>query len=337
MSMEQINFPVTFVVLDLEWNQPIPNMPTLVPAKELPGEIIEIGAVKLTMKSPNDYSLSAPFSIVVKPEYYKIMNRQVSRVINRSTDDLRHGLGFLQAYDMFLDWCGEDYVLCAWGDSDISILKSNLKIHLRSAEVNDRFLDVQPLFGRVAEDTAHQRSVSYAVDFYRIPRTDDFHNADRDAYYEACILKEVLIDYFVLSQKTAQEGKSDFPHLSQYISNPNLTTQVHWKSNTFPTEKQAIEDALKVKLSCPICSFELDPILEWFASGHTWLSLWKCETHNTLSGKIRAKKTPQQLFYASGQLRFVNGNAARHVQEKWQEKLDSEKESRELTEKTHEM
>ncbi len=335
--MEQINFPVTFVVLDLEWNQPIPNMPTPVSPKELPGEIIEIGAVKLTMRSENDYSLSSPFSIIVKPEYYKIMNRQVSRVINRSTDDLRHGLGFLQAYDMFLKWCGEDYILCAWGDSDISILKSNLKIHNQPAEVNDRFLDVQPLFGRVAEDTAHQRSVSYAVDFYRIPKTDDFHNADRDAYYEACILKEVLIDYFVMTEKARQEGTKDYPNLSQYISNPNLTTQVHWKSNTYPSEKDAVEDAMKVKLSCPICSFELDPILNWFSSGHTWLSLWQCETHNTLTGKIRAKKTPQQSFYASGQLRFVNGNAARHVHEKWQEKNEKKSEEVELPEKQAEM
>ena len=322
MSMEQINYPVTFVVLDLEWNQPIPNMPTPVSPKDLPGEIIEIGAVKLTMRSKNDYSLSSPFSIIVKPEYYKIMNRQVSRVINRSTDDLRHGLGFLQAYDMFLKWCGEDYILCAWGDSDISILKSNLKIHCQPAEVNDRFLDVQPLFGRVAEDTAHQRSVSYAVDFYRIPKTDDFHNADRDAYYEACILKEVLIDYFVMKEKNEKEEK-DYPNLSQYISNPNLTTQV--------------QDAMKVKLSCPICSFELDPILDWFSSGHTWLSLWQCETHNTLTGKVRAKKTPQQSFYASGQLRFVNGNAARHVHEKWQEKIENKSEEKELPEKIVEM
>lgn len=316
-------FPMTFVVFDMEWNQPIPYMPSPVDPKILPGEIIEIGAVKVQMNSESDYILSRPFSMVIRPTYYRIMNKQVSKVINKSTDDLKSGLPFEEVYRRFMEWCGEDYILCAWGDSDISILKANLKIHGLSSEINDRFLDIQPLFGRVAENTAQQRSVAYAVDFYRIPKTDDFHSAERDAWYEARVLKEALIDYFVIRNKDP-ENEKDCPHLRTYISNPNLTTQKKWRSEVFSSEKEAIKMTLKEPMNCPICEAPLSSEIDWFASGRSWLSLWMCPTHGSLSGKVRAKRTPKQEFFGGGQLRFVNGNAARYVREKWQEKNEKE-------------
>lgn len=318
MNTQTEAFPMTFVVMDMEWNQPISYMPSSIDPKTLPGEIIEIGAVKLTVESETEFSLSSPISLLVRPTYYRIMNKQVSRVINRSTEDLKHGLPFTEAYRSFLKWCGEDYILCAWGDSDISILRANLKIHNLPVEINERFLDIQPLFGHVAENTSQQRSVAYAVDFYRIPQTNDFHSADKDAFYEAKILKEAMIDYFELSKKS---GTEKMPQLRHFISNPNLTTQTRWKSRAFPTEKAAVEATISEKMSCPICGQPLETVIDWFTTGHTTLSLWQCSLHNSLSGKVRIKKTPAQEFYGSGQLRFVNGNAARYVREKWEEKL----------------
>ncbi|HAU51427.1 MAG TPA: hypothetical protein DCW43_06640 [Clostridiales bacterium] len=318
-------FPMTFVVFDMEWNQPIPYIPSPIDPKILPGEIIDIGAVKVTMLSENEYQLSRPFSVTIRPVYYRIMNKQVSKVINKSTDDLKSGMPFPDAIRNFMEWCGEDYVLCAWGDSDISILRSNLKIHGFSPEINDRFLDIQPLFGRVAENTSQQRSVAYAVDFYRIPQTDDFHSAERDAWYEARILKESLIDYFAIRAK-GTETEQTFPNLRTYISNPNLTTQKKWKSEVFSSEKVASAKALEEKMLCPICESDLFEEISWFSSGHSFLSLWQCPTHGALSGRIRIKRTPKQEFYGAGQLRFVNGNAARYVREKWQEKKEGKEE-----------
>ena len=97
-------FPMTFVVFDMEWNQPIPYMPSPVDPKILPGEIIEIGAVKVQMNSESDYILSRPFSMVIRPTYYRIMNKQVSKVINKSTDDLKSGLPFEEVYHRFMEF-----------------------------------------------------------------------------------------------------------------------------------------------------------------------------------------------------------------------------------------
>lgn len=323
MSEYKDTFPTTFVVFDMEWNQPIPYIPSPVDPKTLPGEIIEIGAVKLRMNSEKDYEFSRPLRLTVRPVYYRVMNKQVSRVINKSTSDLKCGLPFPEAYRQFVEYCGEDYVLCAWGDSDISILRANLKIHGHSAELNERFMDIQPFFGKVGENTTMQRSVNYAVDFYRIPQTDDFHSADKDAWYEAQVLKEALIDYFALESKEAGTGEKVIP-LHSYISNPNLTTQFRWRSAVFATENEADMAAEQEKLFCPICNEELEPDVAWFASGHTHLSLWKCSKHGFLSGKIRAKRTPDQKFYGAGQIRFANASSAWYVREKWQSKNEEQ-------------
>ena len=318
MSERNDIFPMTFVVFDMEWNQPIPYIRSTIDPKILPGEIIEIGAVKLQMRSEKDFELSRPFFVTVRPIYYKVMNKQVSRVINKSTDDLKFGLPFLEAYRLFREFCGEDYVLCTWGDSDISILQSNLKIHGLSSEINERFMDIQPFFGKVGENTSQQRSVNYAVDFYKIPQTNDFHSADKDAWYEASILKESLIDYFALKAKKEEEKEEWYP-LRSYISNPNLSAQFKWKSEIFPTEKAAIGDAENRPFHCPVCDAELVSELSWFSSGHTRLSLWKCPKHDLLSGKIRSKRTPDKKFFASGQIRFANASVAWYVKERWEE------------------
>ena len=56
------------------------------------------------MLSENEYILSRPFSVTIRPVYYRIMNKQVSKVINKSTDDLKSGMPFLDAIKQFMDW-----------------------------------------------------------------------------------------------------------------------------------------------------------------------------------------------------------------------------------------
>lgn len=310
----------TYVIFDMEWNQPVPWIPTSVDPKDLPGEIIEIGAVKLTCKN-GKYILSEPFQRVIRPVYYRVMNRNVSRVINKSSADLNMGVPFIDAYEDFVTWCKDADILCAWGDSDVGILKANLRIHNYSDEINDRFLDIQPFFARVAEDSHQQRSVAYAVDYFDIPQTDDFHSAPQDAFYEANILMHTLIRYADVTEHTPMSRK-DMQNYSieQYISNPNLNAQTGWKTTATSTEAAAAVLALSEKQKCPACHTELTEIIPWFQRKRSIYSLWGCEKNHMVAGRIRLNRTPRGLFYGSGILRLTNPNAARHIYEKWQNK-----------------
>lgn len=319
-----------YVVIDLEWNQPIPWIKTKVDPKELPGEIIEIGAVKLSL-TEHGYVLSKPFHVAIRPVCYTIMNKNVSKVTNKMSADLRFGLNFSDAYDAFRQWCGEDYIFCGWGNSDLSILKSNLRFHHWDVDLNTLFLDVQPLFARVAEGVNCQRSVEYAVDYLRIPKKDDFHAAHRDAEYTAMILKELflLLDVSSMTTETDQESiGTDLPiqdlgrlRLAPYLHNPDLQAETIKKTDLYPSWEKCFDDYPKEQDVCPACGLPMESHIPWFRLKKSGFALWYCGEHHMVQGRMRMKKTPDGKVYASVSVRLTNPAAARTVSDRYEEYL----------------
>lgn len=350
-----IDHPATsYIVIDLEWNQPIPWIKTNVDPKDLPGEIIEIGAVKLSL-TQDGYELSKPFHVMIRPVCYTVMNKNVSRVTNKISSDLRFGLSFSDAYDAFRQWCGKDYILCGWGNSDLSILKSNLRYHNWKVDLNTLFLDVQPLFARVAEGMTQQRSVEYAVDFLRIPKKDDFHAAHRDAEYTGLILMELfhLLDSMrssgaaqssnnskisnsadiaddVHNHDTAARGKSPQDlllhemktlRLMAYLQNPDLHAEISKRTGLYTTWEQCFDDYPKDQELCPACQMPVLCQIEWFRLKKSGFSLWCCEEHHMVLGRMRMKKTPDAKIYASISVRLTDPGTARLVTDRHAEYL----------------
>ena len=320
----------SYVVIDLEWNQPIPWIKTDMDPKVLPGEIIEIGAVKLSLTSKG-YVLSKPFHVTIRPKCYTIMNKNVSRVTNKMSSDLRFGVGFSEAYSAFRLWCGEEYVLCGWGNSDLSILKSNLRFHGFDSQLNALFLDVQPLFARIAEGVTNQRSVEYAVDFLRIPKNDDFHAAHRDAEYTALILKELFLILDVAKMTDALDQKrsvTDIPvelfssfRLAHYLQNPDLHAESTRKTGLFTKWADCFSDSTREREHCPACGKELEEQISWFRLKKSGFSTWNCPEHHLVQGRVRMKKTPDGKVYGSVSIRLIDPGSARMVAERYEEYL----------------
>jgi DNA polymerase III epsilon subunit-like protein len=329
----------SYIVVDLEWNQPIPWIKTSVDPKDLPGEIIEIGAVKVSADS-DQYEVSKPFHVMIRPVCYTVMNKNVSRVTNKISSDLRFGLTFSEAYEAFQEWCGQDYILCGWGNSDLSILKSNLRYHNHSTELNTMFLDVQPLFARIAEGKSNQRSVEYAVDFLRIEKKEDFHAAHRDAEYTGLILRELLLilDDMRNSRKsghpitqpgspildTENEGDPKDPmqlewmnfRIAPYLQNPDLHAETSSKTGLFASWEDCFESYPKDREFCPACRLSLVPEIPWFRLKKSGFSLWYCEDHHWVQGRMRMKKTPEGKVYASISIRLTDPGSARHIRDR---------------------
>ncbi|MDD4096539.1 MAG: exonuclease domain-containing protein [Oscillospiraceae bacterium] len=302
----------TYVIIDLEWNQPIPWIKSRVDPKQLPGEIIEIGAVKLSVDERGT-ELSKPFHVLIRPICYTVMNKNVSRVINKISSDLRHGLTFIDAYEAFIRWCGDDFVICGWGNSDLSILKANLRFHDRSALLGRHFLDVQTLFSKVAEDKNVQRSVEYAVDFLRIPKLEDFHEAHRDAEYTGKIL-EKLFDIL----------ENDEPavfRLEQYLFDPDLNVQSERRTDYCDSWADCCTRTFSEPAVCPACGAPLCEELPWFRIRKSGFSLFRCDTHNLIAGRVRLKKNADGRFYASVVLKLIQPGEARPINERHEEYL----------------
>jgi len=98
---------MNYIVLDMEWNQPWPGSPSS--RKVLPvairGEIIQIGAVRVT----EDQEVADEFQVLIKPKYYRHLNRRVSKLTGIKEARLKdEGISFPDAMHQFREWCGED-------------------------------------------------------------------------------------------------------------------------------------------------------------------------------------------------------------------------------------
>ena len=88
-----------YVVLDMEWNQAMSAQSAVfnkLPIR-LRGEIIQIGAVKLT----DDLLPGDEFQIDVKPVYFKRMHYKVEKLTGFDKVRLEGGAGFKEAFGTF--------------------------------------------------------------------------------------------------------------------------------------------------------------------------------------------------------------------------------------------
>ena len=114
-----------YIILDMEWNQPWPGSYSAKKALPSPlrGEIVQIGAVRMTQ----DQQVADEFQILIRPKYFKKMNRKVASLTGIRDSVLREkGVSFPEAAAKFQTWCGEACVFLTWGFDDITVLRENL-------------------------------------------------------------------------------------------------------------------------------------------------------------------------------------------------------------------
>ena len=146
---------MNYIVFDLEWNQS--NTGREPEIRELPFEIIEIGAIKLN----NEMKFVGEFSQLVKPEVYQEMHYITRKLIHMQMEELQCGKPFPLVIDEFLEWCGKDSIFCTWGPLDLVELQRNMSFYNMQPLSNKPFqcLDVQKLFSLAYEDGKKRRNL----------------------------------------------------------------------------------------------------------------------------------------------------------------------------------
>lgn len=101
---------MTYIVLDMEWNQPqIHREPHKVPFP-LVGEIVEIGAVKLDGR----FCECDRFKRYIKPVFYKKIQPYVKKITGISENTLSCAQPFEQVLQDFFEWCADDFAFITW-------------------------------------------------------------------------------------------------------------------------------------------------------------------------------------------------------------------------------
>lgn len=187
---------MNYIIFDLEWNQPTEETAAIREPFYLPGEIIEIGAAKLD----EHFHVIDTLRVYSRPKYYPKMHKRIASLTGIHDKLLEEqGLPFPEAYQKFIDWCGEEYAFMTWSMSDLPTLIDNMALY--GIDISDLpdWYDLQRIFGREIMRSTVKYSLEYAMEVLQ-ETGGDAHDAMNDSVNTAKIcghldLEEYLDEY----------------------------------------------------------------------------------------------------------------------------------------------
>lgn len=303
-----------YIIIDLEWNQ-CPAGRDL-GERELPFEIIEIGAVRLG----EDRQIKGKFHSLIKPKIYQTLHKRTWEIIHIDSKELEKGEPFEKAIKDFLDWCGEDYCFGTWGSMDLVELQRNMDYFGIKAFADKPFFyyDVQKLFALETEGCKNPHTLAYAVDYYELKRQEDFHRALADAQYTARIFQQISesivkkyfsIDYYHNPKTKEDEVYVDYGTYCKFIS------------KEYESKDGALRDKEIKKLECFCCHRTVRKKTGWFGSSmkKNYYCVGICPEHGNLKGRIRIHKTKEGRYFIVKIVSFVSKEGAKEIFKRYTE------------------
>jgi inhibitor of KinA sporulation pathway (predicted exonuclease) len=272
---------MNYIVLDLEWNQ---GKKDITSDKNLPFEVIEIGATKLD----NNFNIVDQYGSIVKPRLYRKIHPAIRDLLNYDESVLKKGRPFDVVFREFRKWCGEDYIFCTWGQLDLFHLQQNMDYYYFDRLPSPlKYYNLQEIYAKTKlGDATKTPSLEKAVETMKIPIDGPFHSAKNDAFYTAKVFQKLshrrLSDMYSVDcyqYPTCEEEEITIRH----------TNSIEYISSTFPDKKTAMKDSRITSMRCYRCNRNLKMKIHWFSNNSTQLCVGRCWNHGLQCGKIRFK------------------------------------------------
>ena len=278
---------MNYIVLDMEWNQPWPGSPSA--RKVLPvqirGEIIQIGAVRIA----EGQQVRDEFQVLIKPKYYRRLNRRVSKLTGIKETQLREeGVGMVEAMERFRAWCGEDAIFLTWGFDDITILRENLKLYGIQEDWVSKWYNAQMIFNAQTDGSNAQKALKTAMEIFQIEATRPAHDALGDAYHTALICAKLDLQRGITEYAEALKSHINGFHGAE------IPGCIDRKVFYDYADKRAALSAMAGKENlCPTCGRQMLGS-RWFAQpGHRYMDLATCPEHGKFLIRVRLSGQPE--------------------------------------------
>lgn len=308
---------MNYIVMDMEWNQPWPGSPSA--KKVLPvqirGEIIQIGAVRVT----EDQQVADEFQIMIKPKYYRHLNRRVSKLTGIKESRLREeGIPFPEAMEQFRQWCGEDIVFLTWGFDDIGILRENLMLFGLDTGFTDRWYNAQMMFNAQTDGSTSQKALKTAMEIFEIEATRPAHDALGDAYHTALICARLDLRKGIGEYDAALKDHENGFHGAELPG--CIARKVFYD---YPDKRAALTAMSGEENICPLCESRMLGS-RWFAQpGHRYMDLATCPEHGKFLIRVRLSQQPDGTIRVS-RLTYEATSEAAEAYARRAEKADPE-------------
>ncbi|MBO5953529.1 MAG: exonuclease domain-containing protein [Oscillospiraceae bacterium] len=270
-----------YIVLDMEWNQPWPGSPSA--KKVLPvqirGEIIQIGAVRIT----EDQQVADEFQVLVRPKYYRRLNRRVSKLTGIRDARLKEeGIPFPEAMEKFRSWCGGEVIFLTWGFDDITILRENLRLFGIGEDWTSRWFNAQMIFNKQTDGSTAQKALKTAMEIFGIEATRPAHDALGDAYHTALICARLDL------ARGAQEYGQALKDHENGFHGAELPGCISRKVfHDYADKRAALSAMAGAENQCPTCGRQMLGS-RWFAQpGHRYMDLATCPEHGKFLIRVR--------------------------------------------------
>lgn len=270
-----------FIVFDLEWNTAGPGCQVDEELREqLPCEITELGAYRVSKTG----ELVDEFCAEIKPRVYLRLNPWIRKVTKQEFKELfRHGRPFEEVGRQFLDWVGDDAIICGWSDNDFAPLKSNLAFYDLPTTLAVRSMDVQHVFHMMIDPDQAQRPLNYAVDHFELAEEGrPFHHARDDAYYTALVLGSLL-------REVAHRGIKMELFLKAFTWDPNIVYKSQQRLMYRGDLAGLMDHARGLVLRCPACGKELTQEGDWKQRRFSCSWTGHCPDHGSVDAKLTAR------------------------------------------------
>ena len=308
---------MNYIVFDLEWNQCPDGKEKEI--KDMPFEIIEIGAVKLDSQR----RVIDTFAKNIAPGVYQTLHPVMQDLIGTTMGELvEKGVPFPQAVKEIMEWCGDDYIFCTWGCMDLTELQRNCdyyKINL-NLPMPLIYYDLQKSYSICYDDGKKRSSLETVTADKNIVQNEAFHSAFADAEYTAKIFglmdmdkiyEYTSVDTYKIPSSRAEEFTLVYPTYSKFIS------------KGYRDREKIMLDGVIRTTKCFLCNREIKQRIKWFSNNqHVYYCVAYCENHGLFKGKIRFKKTEDDLYYAIKILKQTDENGVAEIIQKQDHKRE---------------
>ncbi len=279
---------MTYIVLDLEWNQPpINSRPYRCPFP-LVGEIIEIGAVKLN----DDYTPGDTFKTYIKPRFYTKMQPYVKKITGITEETLKNAPDFQTGTKQLFSFCGDEFAFITWGPDDLPMLCDNFLCNGMQTDIIPAAYNLQHFFNTQFDVENKQWSLSSACEFLGIENNLPEHDALSDAYRTALICTRLDMKRGIDEYPNTTKPKRHYEHIESTKRKPLYPRKAaaDYTAGGFATRSDAIHSDEISLIPCPVCELPMDYDMFVSQAPDKKAALCSCRRHGKFYARVKLTK-----------------------------------------------